>query len=80
MSLRPPINNRTHSCIHNSLHGTHTQALTLEAILVGVHVFRCLDDKELLTTLEHLPAFLDAHPEVCISCLPACAVQTRTEG
>lgn len=49
---------------------THTQALTLEAILAGVHVFRCLDDKELLTTLEHLPGFLDAHPEVKQWALP----------
>jgi len=40
------------------------EGLTLEAVLGNVWVFRCLNDAELLQTLQHLPAFLEREPEV----------------
>ena len=40
------------------------EGLTLETVLGNVWVFRCLNDAELLQTLQHLPAFLEREPEV----------------
>jgi len=38
--------------------------LTLKTVLGNVWVLRCLNDAELMQTLQHLPAFLDSEPEV----------------
>eukprot|EP00952_Eustigmatos_sp_NYUAD-ZCMA_P000813 3439-Eustigmatos_ZCMA.PRE.1 len=47
----------------NADHARDVKAMSRAKLLRNVHVFRCLDDADLLAVLEHLPAFLTQHPQ-----------------